>query len=115
MTHTTLSHWVRRFTLTALLACAPVALGNTSVFRIIEGAAEVEALTLKSAATQTVYARECDSCALLALSVTSQTQYFQGNARITLATASAQNHGATVFFDPEARTVSRIVYWKLTQ
>lgn len=115
MTYTTLSHWVRRVALSVLFVCAPIALGDTSVFRVVEGAAEVETLTLKSAAAQIVYARECDSCALLALSVTPQTQYFQGNTRITLAAASARTNGATVFFDPEARTVSRIKYWTLTQ
>ncbi len=114
MMHNTLSHLARRLALTALLACAPFALGDSSVFRVIEGAAEVDTLTLKSAVTQLVYARECDSCALLALSVTAQTQYFQGNSRIALATAVATPRGATVFFDPEARTVTRIVYWDAT-
>lgn len=92
--------------------CASLASANYTVFEVLEGAAEVERLVLKASNSQIVYTRECDECAMLALSVNNQTQFFKGSTPITLTTATGLTGGATVFFDQSERIVSRIVFWQ---
>lgn len=82
------------------------------VFEVLEGAAEVSALTLKSTVAQTVYAQRCDECPTLALSVGPETQYFNGNAPTVLSRVAGQTRNATVFFNPQSRRVTRIMFWQ---
>ena len=97
--------------LTALLLAlaSPAAHG---FLEVLEGAAEVSDLRLKTSTQQSVYARECDSCPMLTLSVDAQTAIYAGNKRVSLASVAQQTRGATVFFHPRTYKVTRIKFWQ---
>ncbi|MEM6640266.1 MAG: hypothetical protein AAF610_10220 [Pseudomonadota bacterium] len=78
----------------------------------LEGAAEVSRLTLKATTQQTVYARECDQCPLLTLSIDAQTQYLDGRRATNLARVAGRTRGATVFFHPKTFKVTRVAFWR---
>jgi hypothetical protein len=94
------------------MICATSATAGQKTLEVLESAAETDELALTSSPIQTVFLRECDHCPMLALSIDSATQYFDGKSRITLARAAAVPRGATVFFDKQSRIVSRIVFWR---
>lgn len=79
---------------------------------IVEGAAEVSALNLKTTEQQTVYASVCDSCPTLTLSIGAQTQFFEGRTRVNLERVAQRSGGATVFFDPRTYKVTRVQFWR---
>lgn len=92
---------------------APAALAQKlEVFDVLEGAAEVSELKLGVTASQTVYASRCDECPTLALSVGPETQYFDSNRATTLARVAGQPRNATIFYNPQSRRVTRILFWQ---
>ncbi|MFK7886836.1 MAG: hypothetical protein AB8G16_08220 [Gammaproteobacteria bacterium] len=95
-----------------LLLCTLSHAQRLEVFEVLERAAEVSELTLKANAAQTVYAKRCDECPTLALSVGPETQYYNGNRAITLSRVAGQTHNATVFFNAQTRRVTRILFWQ---
>ncbi len=82
------------------------------VFDVLERAAEVSELKLGVGTAQTVYASRCDECPTLALSVGPETQYFDSNRATTLARVAGQPRNATIFFNPQSRRVTRIMFWQ---
>ena len=98
-------------TLTALV-CALAMPAAHAFLEVLEGAAEVSELRLKTSTQQSVYARECDGCPMLTLSVDAQTAIYAGNTRVTLASVAQQTRGATVFFHPRTYKVTRIKFWQ---
>lgn len=102
------SNWLRA-TLAAVLSVA--VFSAHAYLDVLEGAAEVSSLELKTSAQQTVYARACDECQMLTLSVGPQTMFYDGKRRVTLADVAQQQRGATVFFDPQTYKVMRIRFW----
>lgn len=79
---------------------------------VVEGAAEVDVLTLKTSAQQTVYASVCDDCRTLTLSINAQTAFYNGGQRVALSSVAQVPRGATVFFDPRTYKVTRVQFWK---
>lgn len=95
-----------------LTAGAHAALAASTYFELIEHAAEVEQLRLSDGPGQLLYARRCDECPTLALSLNSESRVFDGNRPISLTAAAAlRNRGGTVMFDPATRLITRIVFW----
>lgn len=79
----------------------------------VEEAAEVSQLQIQqqSADSGVIYARICDYCERLRLTVDAQTQITRRGARLTLEQARAVNAGATVMFEPRSGRVTRISFW----
>lgn len=95
----------------AFLICLP-ALAERQIYEHMEDGAEVAKLRLDGSGRQLLYARLCDNCELLSLSVDTRTIYFDGKRPINATTAAKfVDRGATVFFNPKTRLVTRIVYW----
>lgn len=92
-----------------MMLAGPVA---SAYLDVVEGAAEVDALTLKTSAQQTVYAAVCDDCRTLTLSINAQTEFYDGTRRVALANVAQIPRGATVFFDPRTYKVTRVQFWK---
>lgn len=98
-----------------LVAALMLSLGSPSALaylEIVEGAAEVDALTLKTTSQQTVYASLCDQCRTLTLSISAQTEFYDGTRRVALANVAQRARGATVFFDPRTFKVTRVQFWR---
>ena len=80
--------------------------------KVVEHAAESSFLdlSLTSSTSGTIRAKRCDYCKELTLQVTADTLVVQGNTKITLIDADQNRYlGATVLFDPETMTVTRIL------
>lgn len=80
-----------------------------------EYAAETTATRLGSTPLQggTLYVKRCDHCALTTVSVNADTLYYRHGELISTASAVAlDGQGATIFFDPETKYVTRIVFWR---
>lgn len=98
-----------------LAATCPVS-ADYKHFEVLEHAAEVMELELSASKDQLVYARRCDQCPTLALSIDPRTAIYDGRKRIAIGSAAAfDKRGGTLFFDPETRRVTRIVFWATTQ
>ncbi len=107
---------IRIFFLALALAAAGTASANGKVFEIVEHAAEVMELELTADTRQLIYARRCDECPTVALSLDPQTRVFDGRRLISLGMATAfQKRGGTIFFDPATRKITRIVYWPVSR
>ncbi len=110
-----MNNHIRSFVLFLRAACVTAALLAPAAHArldVMEGAAEVDALTLKASARQTVYAARCDSCPPLTLSINAQTQFFAGGRRVALSAVAQRELGATVFFDPGTYKVTRVLFWQ---
>lgn len=99
--------------------CLVIAFGATpfiaqaGVFKNLEHGAEIEILDLSRADSGLIYARLCDYCEVLALSLGPQTQFFLGTKPLSSSdVARLRNRGATVFFDAETKKITRVVYWE---
>ena len=61
----------------------------------------------------TIYVKRCDHCPTVAVSLNAGTLYYQHKNRITAEAAMAlDGNGSTIFFDPNTRFVTRIVFWR---
>jgi len=97
-------------------AIAAMAAADSKHFEILEHAAEVMTLDLEASEQQLLYAKRCDQCETVAVSIDKDTRVFDGRRPITMGQAAGfESRGATIFFDPKTRRVSRIVYWPIEQ
>ena len=104
---------MQKILIAAMLLATLAAGADRTIYRHLESGAEMNKLTLSASNEQLIYARVCDVCDLQALSIDGSTRVYDGRQRIDLATAAGfTDRGATVFFDPETRRVTRIVFWK---
>lgn len=103
----------RSIVLALALAWTATASARVTILEVKERAAEVSTLVLTGNARQVLYLRECDQCAPVSVSLTPQTLYYDHRTPVDAATAGRfGDRSATVFYDDETRTVTRIVFWK---
>lgn len=100
-----------RYMAIALILCG-VAMASPPLVNV-EEAAEVTRLQLQWQGNENavVYARVCDHCELLRLSVDADTIVERDGTRLSLDDARSQRGGATVVFIPQTRRVTRIAFW----
>ena len=99
-----------------VLAGTNAAQADTRVFEVVEHAAEVMELQLGANAQQLIYAQRCDECPTLALSLDKRTRIYDGRTPVTLSRAAGYlNRGGTIFFDPQTRVITRIVFWPVVE
>lgn len=87
---------------------------EASIVQQVEEGAEVARLDLRlnGAGEGQIYARVCDQCEMLTLTVNAKTLAFVRKRPVSLAEAERRRgEGATVLFDPKSRIVTRIVFW----
>lgn len=103
---------IRLLALVVALTVTGLAQADGRVFEVVEHAAEVMQLELSADARQLVYARRCDHCPTLALSIDAKTRVYDGSLPISLDRAAGfAKRGGTLYFDPATRQVTRIVFW----
>ena len=80
-----------------------------------EYAAEIDAVHLGNTPQSggLFYVKQCDHCPIIGVSFQPNTLFFLNNQQISTKQAlNIVDGGATVFFDPTSRFVTRVVYWK---
>jgi len=61
----------------------------------------------------TVFVKRCDQCPRVAVSFNAGTLYYQQRKRISVDAAMAlDGQGATIFYDPKTKYVTRVVFWR---
>lgn len=86
------------------------------VFEILELAAETSSLRLNGSNDQLLYVKDCDHCATVAVSVNAKTAFFDDKQPVNAATAARiRGRDATVFYHPQTREVTRIIFWQRVQ
>lgn len=105
---------MKRWLAILCLACAATVMAHAGTLINLEEAAEIEELRINAdgASSAYIYARICDGCELLKLRLDNGSRILRARQSLTIADAVAlRGKGATVLFDPQTMTVTRILYW----
>lgn len=84
----------------------------------LEFAAEVLETRLGNAPVKggLIYVKRCDECKTEGVSFDNRTLYFQESNLISASEAQARDgNGATIFFHPKSKLVTRVVFWATEQ